>query len=356
MPSKQPQERHSSFLELTVDMAHRNIPIFIPHLGCPHQCVFCNQRSISGCAQFDAEQVDSIIQTALSTIDEKDRVEIAFFGGSFTGIDRDLMIRLLEMAERYVRAGRVESIRLSTRPDYISDEILTILSRYSVRHIELGLQSMQDAVLQASFRGHTAEQAMQACRAVVNAGFALTGQMMIGLPQSTPEDEIETARLICELGASSARIYPTVVFYHTPLAELCEKGSYQALSVEEAVLRSANALRVFEERGVPCIRIGLCATESLTSPKEVLAGPNHPALGELVWNEYYYRLICEKLALANLAGKEITVTVPRGRLSKVVGQHRSNLQKLLMESGTIVKKVTESLDATEVLVMPWCVS
>ena len=133
-------------------MAHRNIPIFIPHMGCPHQCVFCNQRAISGQGGFDEGLVDQTIQAALATLSPTDEVEIAFFGGSFTGIDRDLMIRLLETAERYVACRGVSSIRLSTRPDYISTEILELLGNYSVKHIELGLQSMNDTVLSACRR------------------------------------------------------------------------------------------------------------------------------------------------------------------------------------------------------------
>ena len=175
-------------------MPHRNIPIFIPHMGCPNQCVFCNQRSMSGCSDFCEDEVDRQIEQALSTIPMECKVEIAFFGGSFTGIDRNQMIRLLDLAQSYVDAGRVNGIRLSTRPDYISQEILRILSRYSVRVIELGLQSMDDAVLLASKRGHTAKQAEDACRAITQAGFALVGQMMIGLPQSTVAKELETAK------------------------------------------------------------------------------------------------------------------------------------------------------------------
>ena len=168
-------------------MAHRNIPIFIPHLGCPNQCVFCNQRSISGCKEFDREDVRAQIERALSTIPNGTETEIAFFGGSFTGIDRGLMTWLLDTAESYVKDGRVSSIRLSTRPDYITPEILKILSNYSVGTIELGLQSMDDEVLMRTARGHTAKTAREACRAVVEAGFSLVGQMMIGLPASTPQ-------------------------------------------------------------------------------------------------------------------------------------------------------------------------
>ncbi len=324
---------------LSADMPHRNIPIFIPHLGCPNQCVFCNQRSISGCHGFREETVRETVGSALATIPKGCETEIAFFGGSFTGIDRDLMIRLLETAEEFVRVGSVSSIRLSTRPDYISEEILEILSRYSVRVIELGLQSMDDEVLAACRRGHTAKQAWDACRAVREAGFALVGQMMIGLPASTLEKELETARLICDAGATAARIYPTVVFYETPLCQMVADGSYTPLSVEDAVRRSAALLRVFLGRDVPCIRIGLCASEELVSESAVMAGANHPALGELVWNEYYYGELVNALKRAGLLGRDVTLHLPEREISKIAGQRRCNIERLLRETDTRVHKI-----------------
>ena len=320
-------------------MSHRNIPIFIPHLGCPNQCVFCNQRSISGCSTFSEETVKNEIDCALLTIAEAEETEIAFFGGSFTGIDRDLMLRLLQTAEEYVQKGRVASIRLSTRPDYINDEILTLLSRYSVRVIELGLQSMDDDVLKSTRRGHTAKQAIDACQAIKRAGFALVGQMMIGLPSATAESEILTARTIVSLGTDAVRIYPTVVFYDTPLCEMTQMGAYQPLSVEEAVQRAAGVLEIFLQAGTPCIRIGLQATESLTSPEAVLAGPNHPALGELVWNEYYYQRLIKAIRHAKLCGKDVCLWVAEREISKLVGQHRCNLDRLLRETDTRVCKI-----------------
>ncbi len=333
-------------------MAHRNIPIFIPHLGCPNQCVFCNQRSISGRLDFHEESVAEEIETALSTIAPSHETEIAFFGGSFTGIDRELMIRLLETAERYVKAGRVTGIRLSTRPDYISAEILEILSRYSVRVIELGLQSMNDGVLLAAERGHTAREAEHACRAVVSAGFTLVGQMMIGLPGATLESERETAERICALGASAARIYPTVVFYGTPLAEMTEQGGYTPLSLEEAVLRSAEVLKIFTAHGVECIRIGLCSGESLTSDRHVMAGPNHPALGELVRSQCYYQQIKEVLEQHSLLGQEVVLLIPARQISAAVGQHRCNLSRLARETGTQVRKIVES-STGQILPLLW---
>ena len=334
-------------------MAHRNVPIFIPHLGCPHQCVFCNQCSISEHESHDLEGIEETVRSNLSTMRPGDEAEIAFFGGSFTGIDQDLMVRLLELAQHYVRRGEVSSIRLSTRPDYISEEILEILSRYAVRQIELGIQSMDDEVLLRCQRGHTAEQTRKACRAILEAGFVLTGQMMIGLPCATPESERMTAREICDMGASYARIYPTVVFYETPLARDCQEGVYTALSVQEAVERSADVLEILTDHGVECIRIGLCATESLTSCEKVCAGPNHPALGELVWNEYYYRKLLGLPEMEALRGKRVALLLPRGLASKVIGQHRCNIERLLRETGTVVQKVIEDPTRTDVGLMPW---
>ena len=334
-------------------MRHVNIPVFIPHLGCPNQCVFCNQRSISEHQNFSKERVRDEIEQVLSTLQPADEAEIAFFGGSFTGIDRDLMCRLLDLAQTYVRAGRVQSIRLSTRPDYINEEILSILSRYSVKTIELGLQSMDDTVLAACRRGHTSEQAEEACRVVVEAGFSLVGQMMIGLPGATPESEIETAQKICNLGASAVRIYPTVVFYDTPLCEMAQHGLYAPLSVDEAIERTAPVLQIFRARALPCIRVGLCATESLTSPDAVYAGPNHPALGEMILGECLYQKVKDKVLEDGLAGKGIILEVPPKELSATVGQHRRNIEKLQRETGATVHRVVACESLTEGRVLPY---
>ncbi len=330
---------------------HLNIPIFIPHLGCPHTCVFCNQRSISGKPGFDPAGVAEQIETALSTTKEQDTAEIAYFGGSFTGIDRDLMIYLLEVAELYVQnpiAGRarVRGIRLSTRPDYISDEIVEILSRYSVRTVELGLQSMDDAVLAASERGHSALDAEQACRLLTDAGFEVVGQMMIGLPGSTPESEIATAQRICELGASGARIYPTVVFADTALCDMMQAGRYRPLTPHEAVGRSAEVLAVFEKNGVQVIRIGLCASDNLTDPACAVAGANHPALGELVRSELYYRNL-RNLLLGAKAPVQ-TVYIPARELSVAIGQHRQNLLRLQGEFGAQLRLVAGECQFPEI--------
>lgn len=324
---------------------HLNIPIFIPHLGCPHTCVFCNQRSISGQQSFDFDAVDGQILQALSTTCEQDTAEIAYFGGSFTGIDRELMQRLLDVAERYVQnpiAGkaRVRGIRMSTRPDYITGEILEILSHYSVRTVELGLQSMDDAVLAASERGHSALCAKQACRMLLDAGYEVVGQMMIGLPGSCLQSELETARELCELGVHATRIYPTVVFAHTKLCDMMQMGEYVPLTVDQAVTRSAEVLRVFEAHGVQVIRIGLCASDNLGDPACAVAGATHPALGELARSELYYQKLRELLLGAPAPVQ--TLYIPARALSMAIGQHRQNLLRLQEEFGKQLRMVADA--------------
>lgn len=310
------------------DVRHINIPVFIPHLGCPNMCVFCNQRTISGTQEFEREAVRDIIDRALLTVPPDADTEIAFFGGSFTGIDRELMIYLLELAEQYVTSGRVSGIRLSTRPDYINDEILDILARYSVRDIELGIQSMDDRVLAACRRGHTAAQSEYACRAIKARGFRLVGQMMTGLPGAGRESEVMTARQIVRLGADGARIYPTVVFRDTELCRMASDGRYRIAPQDEIVRRTADVLRVFVEAGVDVIRVGLCSSESLADDAQVFGGANHAAIGEIVMSELYFDIMSECIAKTEYRGGYLTLAVARGETSKAVSQGRKNIKRV----------------------------
>lgn len=313
---------------------HVNIPIFIPHLGCPNQCVFCNQRHISGVSVFDPDSVIPQIESALSTIGEDTEAEIAFFGGSFTGIDRSLMLRLLEIASNYVEDGRVSAIRCSTRPDYINEEILDILASHGVKVIELGLQSTDQRVLNTSKRGHTFEAELKACQMIVEGGFELVGQMMIGLPASTPESELKTAEFIVKVGAKGARIYPTVVFKDTELCDMALCGAYTPLSIDEAVERSVGPLKLFLDSGVEIIRIGLCASENLSNEDTYFAGPNHPALGEMIISRLYFQNICDKVRQSDkTAGHRLRVYVAPGALSKAIGQKKENKIRLIKEFG-----------------------
>lgn len=322
-------------------MRRINIPVFIPHEGCPNACVFCNQRSISGTVSFDPSKVDDLISEALTTIDADDHCEIAFFGGSFTGIDRGLMLYLLGIAQKYVDCGRVQSIRLSTRPDYINEEIISDLKKFSVKTVELGLQSFSDKVLTASGRGHDSKCAIAACKAVKDAGFELIGQMMIGLPASDIKSEVLTARQIIEVGADGARVYPTVVFYDTELANMTESGEYTPLSNEEAVMRTKEVLKIFDKSGIPCIRVGLCASDNLADETHVMAGANHPSIGEMARSEVYFDSICEEIERQNIRGGELTVYVARGCVSKAVGQKKHNKQRICQKYGFKKVKVLE---------------
>ena len=335
---------------------HVNIPIFIPHEGCRNDCVFCNQRTITGICKHHDDNVKSIIDTALSTIESDADIEIAFFGGSFTGIGVERMTRLCDTAYEYVKSGRVKSIRLSTRPDYIDEKILSILKDRGVTHIELGIQSMKQHVLDASRRGHTTYDTEKACGMINDYGFILGGQMMIGLPCSTIEDEIYTAEKIVEMGAGQARIYPCVVFQKTQLCQMAKNGDYIPLTVEDAVERSAKIYRILSDKNINILRIGLQSSENLSSEDEVYAGANHPALGELVIsraNLYrildtidYYSENCQK----DYAGKSLIIECNKADLSKVIGHKKSNVEiirKASLKSGFTDAKIIQNENIKE---------
>ncbi len=324
-------------------MKHVNIPVFVPHLGCPKQCVFCDQRAISGVRSFVPGDARKTIEMWLETIGGK-KAEIAFFGGSFTGIGTEFMTALLDLAEEYVSAGKAAGIRFSTRPDYVDPEILKILSRYTVAAAEIGIQSSSDRVLALSGRGHTAEDSRRAVSLLRDAGIPVVGQMMLGLPGAGREDDAATAEFIADCGAVAARIYPTVVLRGTALCEMFEKGTYTPLSVEEAVTRGADALSVFARRGVDCIRIGL--PESACRDGEdggYAAGPRHPAIGERIRSELYGRILESSLAEERVStegrqdGAVLSVAVCPGELSAAIGYRREN--QIRIENKYNVKKV-----------------
>ena len=330
-------------------MKHKNVPVFIPHLGCPNSCVFCNQRRISGKLTLDIHSVKDELENELSTVDsEITEAEIAFFGGSFTGIDRADMLYLLGLAKEHIDSGKVCGVRLSTRPDYINEEILDILERHGVTDIELGLQSMSDKVLAAAKRGHSADTARGACRLIKARGFNLVGQMMIGLPESTLGDEVNTAKEIVSLGCDAARIYPTVVFCETELADMTQRGDYVPLSMENAINRSAAVLRVFTEHNVPVIRLGLCAADNLFEEGTMVGGAYHSAFGEMVYSRLYYMRLTEFIEKHSLAGKisgrDVTVYCSVGEVSKVSGQKRENKERLCAEYGVRSVRIIERGD------------
>ena len=308
-------------------MGHVNIPIFIPHLGCPNQCIFCNQRHISGQIDFKEEDVRKQIEEVLTTLSSSNGVEIAFFGGSFTGIDRNLMIRLLDVAQKYVNMGKVSGIRMSTRPDYINEEVLDVLGNYTVNCIELGIQSMNDSVLSYLKRGHTSNDTKSAIELLKKKKVPFVGQMMVGLPTSTHKDELACAEFISQSGAIGARIYPTLVFKQTELEDLVSAGEYTPLSLEDAVLRCSKVLEVFVNNNVPCIRIGLCESENLHSESIFLAGPNHPSIGEMIKSELYLSIV-ERRLRSEKHSDNIVILCPKGATSQIIGNKRKNITKL----------------------------
>ena len=277
------------------------IPIFVPHLGCPHQCTFCNQKEISGqTKQVTANDVKETIEYYLKNFkDDSKYVEVAFYGGSFTAIDERKQNELLEAANEFIKQGRVNSIRLSTRPDYIDKSILKRLKKYNVKTIELGVQSANDYILARCQRGHTFEDVKKASKLIRLYGFTLGHQMMIGLPESTKLDEINTAKALIKLKPKIVRIYPVLVIKNTPLAKEYEQGEYIPLTVEQAVDRAKDIMQLFNNAKIDVIRIGLQNTEEITDPSEessqVIAGPYHPAIRQLVESGLWYDAIVEKI-------------------------------------------------------------
>lgn len=314
---------------------HHNIPIFIPHYGCPFRCVFCDQKAITGQTRMTPEKAEQTILDCLSTLGPDGEAEIAFFGGTFTGLPDEVQETYLELAAGYVRSSvpnraRVTGIRMSTRPDFISDAVIRRLLRYPVTAVELGIQSLDDSVLEASGRGHTASQSQEAATLLARAGIPWVAQLMIGLPGSTPESEVRSAETVCAWGAKGSRIYPAVVFSGAELARLMQSGAYEPLSEEDAVTRGAAVLRVFRDRHVPVLRIGLCASEQLTDPASALGGPNHPALGDLIRSRLLREDAEEAIRKAGIpAGSHsLTFSVPTGTLSLCIGQNRRNADYL----------------------------
>ena len=302
-------------------MKHVNVALFVPHLGCPHTCVFCNQRTISGQTRpLTPEQIRSACETAKGCEHDVKNSEIAFFGGSFTAIDREEMIACLEAARPYV--GRdFGGIRVSTRPDCVDDGVLSLLREYGVTAVELGAQSMDDAVLALNERGHTAKDTEAACERIRRYGFSLGLQMMTGLYGSDEEKDRQTARRFVELHPDTVRIYPTVVLEHTRLAELWRRGEYAPPSLEDSVALCANLLRLFRENRIRVIRLGLHSGGNVE--EGYLAGVYHPAFGELCESRIFRDLTEERLQ--GFSSGAYTLRVNPRDLSKAIGQKKANL-------------------------------
>ena len=310
-------------------MSHANIAVFVPHRGCPQRCSFCNQRVISGtAAQPTAADVDLACERAQKGVHPGDTVQLAFFGGSFTAIPRGEMLELLAAAKPYVDSGFLSGgVRVSTRPDAVDDEVLTLLKAYGVRAVELGAQSMDDRVLSLNRRGHTAADVVAASHLILSHGLELGLQMMTGLYGSTEKDSVETARRLIALHPATVRIYPTVVLRGTRLEQLYQSGEYRPPAWEQTVPLCSELLELFETNGVRVIRLGLHAQEDVE--RQMVAGAYHPALRELCQSEIYYRKALERLK--NKPSGEYRLIVPPAAVSQMTGQKKNNLLRLAQQ-------------------------
>jgi len=309
-----------------------------------HQCSFCNQTHITGIKkQPTPKDVICAVKTAVAHEDYgKMRLELAFFGGSFTALNRDYMISLLKAAQPFISKGVIKGIRISTRPDAIDRQILSILKTYGVSAIELGAQSMIDEVLKANRRGHTAQQVKDASALIKQAGFELGLQMMTGLYTDTAEGAKLTAQKIAECKPDTVRIYPTVIMSQTHLGELFQRGDYQTFSLEKTVDLCSELLHFFEDRQIQVIRLGLHSTPELE--KERLSGPWHPALRELCESRNFRNSICNELQKNHAVNKKCLLFINGKDRSKIVGHKKSNLEFFSSQGYNIQVIVDESIE------------
>ncbi len=294
---------------------HYIIPIFISHEGCPHQCVFCNQNKIAGeYHDVTGNDVRNTIEEYLKTIKgENSTIEVSFFGGTFTAIRESKQRELLEVAKEYKDRGKIQFIRMSTRPDAISEYILDYLVEYKVDIIELGVQSLNDEVLKLAGRGHSAEDVFVASKLIKKYGITLGHQIMPGLPGDTFEIDMESVKKSIDMKPDICRIYPSLIIKDTPMEKMYNRGEYSPYSLEEAVKISAEMMKLYKEAHVKVIRVGLQPTETIAEGKDVIAGPFHPAFRELV--ESY--LMCEALEKRCEKERDILIEINHKDISKL---------------------------------------
>lgn len=307
------------------------IPVYIPHAGCPHQCVFCNQKAITRSAAGvpATSQIEAFIRSYLNYLTfNRKPVQIAFFGGNFLGIDRFEILRLLETAAMFVQEGIVDGIRFSTRPDTLTKDRLETLKGFPVSTIEIGAQSMSDAVLALCQRGHTSQQTACAVQLAKAGGYQVGVQMMAGLPGDDDAGAISTGRQIAALSPDFVRIYPTVVLEHSPLASWYRQGKYQPMSLSAGVSLVKRLYLMFREYDIPVIRMGLQTTADLENGAVLLAGPFHPAFGHIVIAQIYCERVAEVLKDIKGALESVTLCVHPKRISAMRGLKNENIHGL----------------------------
>ena len=326
-------------------MKKSNISIFVPHLGCPNQCSFCNQHTITGQESApSAQDVKNAVEKSLES--GSYRCELAFFGGSFTAIERGYMMELLESASEYVKNKSIEGIRISTRPDCITPEILSLLKNYGVTSIELGAQSMSDDVLEKNRRGHTSKQVEKAASLVKNGGFELGLQMMTGLYGDTEEKCINTAKKFISLGCDTCRIYPAVVLKGTYLEKLMNDGVFIPWGVEKSVEICAVLYEMLENAGVKVLRTGLHSSAGVK--ENAVGGAYHEAFGELVSSKIFYNKITQ-----NPPG-QYTAEINKKSLSKLLGQKKSNIELLCKKGYKINIVYCDDIKTNELRITKCC--
>lgn len=315
--------------------------------GCPHDCIFCNQKKITGVStDVTSEDARNIIEECLETIDKDADVEIAFFGGSFTAIDIDIQKSLLSVAKEYVEKGLVKDIRMSTRPDCIDEDILSMLKEYKTSIIELGVQSLDEKVLLDSIRGHQSEIVYKSSKMIKNSGIKLGLQMMIGLPADTEEKCIFTAKKFVELKPDCVRVYPTLVVKDTGLEKLMEQNKYNPFTLEESVNIVKKVLVLFYVNNINVIRVGLQATDDIQIGKAVLAGPYHPAFRELVEADMIKDYL-EFVILQNKNIKQMLVKSNKKNISKIIGNKKTNVKYMEEKFGVLLKTQESDLDINQ---------
>ncbi len=316
--------------------SHYVIPFFIPHEGCPFTCIFCAQRKISGRIKaVPAPAIPRTISKYLDTIPKKHvHREVAFFGGSFTGLPQDKQEAYLKAVRPFIKNKTIDGIRLSTRPDYIDERILALLKKYGVTCIELGVQSLSEDVLKAAKRGHTVPDVRKASRLILKKGFTLGHQLMSGLPGSTLSKELMTARISVSLGAREVRIYPVIVIKGTHLAEMWRKKRYRPLTEDEALKRCARLVEFFNKKNVRVLRCGLHPSEGLLTGADIVAGPFHQSFGQKVESYLYAGMIKKFLSKEKHPGSICRILYNPSDGASAIGYKRANA----LGAESIIKK------------------
>ena len=324
-------------------MKHYNIPIFISHFGCPNACVFCNQVKINGReTDVTIEDLRNIIDEYLKILPKDSYKEVAFFGGTFTGISLGKQKEYLEGVKEYLDKGLVQGIRLSTRPDYINREVLDQLKKYNVTTIELGVQSLDEDVLRKSARYYPIEVVYEASKLIKSYGIDLGIQLMPGLPGSTFETDFETAKKVVEIMPQNARVYPTLIIKDTEMERMYQRGEYEVFTLDEAIKRCRKIISLLELNGINIIRVGLQPSDDLRNGGVAVEGAFHPAFRELVDGEIYFdflKKIKEKDGFLKIRANEKNI-------SKIVGIKKKNSVRL----GKFQLEIDNNLDTSEILV------